>query len=177
MKRKYKKLYSYDFDQTLCFTPDHIEGKKIWESNTGLTWPYNGWYGKSETLDSDVFYIAKNEWVYSEYLKSINDEDAYNIMATGRLAKIKDMRENIDKILDQHNMTFDEVHLNWGSETFKFKCTLFENLIDKTKCDEFIMHDDRIQHLKAFEEWATKQKCDVTIVNVINKKRKYIKNI
>ena len=171
-----KTLYSFDFDDTLCHTPDHIEGKKQWETITGLSWPYNGWWGKAETLDTDVFYVPKNEWVYQRYLDAVADEDAYLIMATGRLRKVVGMRENIDKILNQHNLSFDEVHLNWGGDTYKFKTTLFEEMIEKTGCDHFVMYDDRHEHLVKFEEWAKEQPCDVTIVDVKNKTTKTIKN-
>lgn len=166
-----KKLYSYDFDDTLVYSPRPENGKKTWEEETGETWPYNGWWSKVETLDTDIFYIPKNEWVYKEYLKSKAEGDSYMILATGRLDKIKGMRESIEKILIQHNLSFDEIHLNWGSDTFKFKTTLFEKLIEKTKCEHFIMYDDRFEHLKNFKKWATNQDIKITIVDVVNKKK------
>jgi hypothetical protein len=90
--------------------------------------------------------------------------------------KVKGIQENVEAILNQHNLSFDEVHLNWGGDTFKFKTTLFENLIKKTKCDHFVMYDDRYEHLVKFYEWAKEQSCDVTIVDVKNKRTRTIKN-
>lgn len=171
-----KTLYSFDFDDTLCFTPDHHDGKKHWEKTTGLSWPYTGWWGKSETLDPEIFYVPKNEWVYERYLEAKADTDAYMILATGRLRKVKGMQENVEAILNQHNLSFDEVHLNWGGDTFKFKTTLFEDLIKKTKCDHFVIYDDRYEHLVKFYEWAREQSCDVTIIDVKNKRTRTIKN-
>jgi hypothetical protein len=169
-------LFSFDFDDTLCHTPDQHEGKRQWEKTTGLTWPYGGWWGKAESLDTEVFYIPKNEWVYQKYLDAVSEEESYVIMATGRLQKVPGMRANVDKILNQHNLSFDEIHLNWGGDTFRFKTTLFEQLIKKTKCDHFVMYDDRHEHIVKFIEWARSQSCDVTIVDVKNKTTRTIKN-
>lgn len=166
---KTKTLYCFDFDGTLVHSPMPHEGKDIWLKETGIVWPYNGWWGKSESLDSDVFFVAKHEWVYQRYLEAVADEDNYTIMATGRLEKVSGMRKNVEKILNQHNLSFEEIHLNWGGDTFKFKTKLFEQLIEKTNCDNFIMYDDRHEHLVKFREWAKEQDCEVTVVDIVNK--------
>lgn len=165
-----KTLYCFDFDGTLVHTPGPHEGKEHWIKETGISWPYNGWWGKSESIDTKVFYIPKNEWVYQRYLEAVSDEDSYLIMATGRLQKVPGMRGNVEKILKQHNLSFDEIHLNWGGDTFRFKTKLFEELIIKTKCEHFVMYDDRHEHLVKFNEWATEQTCVVTVIDIINKK-------
>lgn len=165
-------LYSFDFDGTLCFSPEPIEGKKIWLEKTKTDWPYVGWWGKAETLDSNIFYVPKNEWVYKEYLKSKAENNSYTIMATGRLEKVKNMRKNVETILNFHNMSFDEVHLNTLGDTFRYKVKLFENLINKTKCKHFIMYDDRYHHLVNFEKWAKEQSIKITIIDVKNKTEK-----
>ena len=67
---KTKTLYCFDFDGTLVHSPMPHEGKDIWLKETGIVWPYNGWWGKSESLDSDVFFVAKHEWVYQRYLET-----------------------------------------------------------------------------------------------------------
>lgn len=164
-----KRLVCFDFDDTLCNTPDPSEGKKIFFEKTGKPWPYQGWWGRADSLDLSVFDIPLNKWVYSKYLDSISNPDNYTILATGRLKKSLGMIENIQKILNFHNLSFDEVHLNWGGDTFKFKTTLFEQLIDKLGVEEFVMYDDRLEHLEKFEEWANSQNTTITIVDVINK--------
>lgn len=164
-----KTLYSFDFDGTLVHSPEPHEGKLTWLRETGIQWPYNGWWGKAESLDTKIFYVPKNEWVYQRYLEAVSDEDNYNILATGRLQKVPGMRENVERILNQHNLSFDEIHLNWGGDTFRFKITLFEQLIQKTKCDDFVMYDDRHEHLIKFRDWAKEQSCPVTVVDIVNK--------
>ena len=180
-------LYSFDFDDTLFHTMLPDPGESIWQEKTGQPWPHRGWWSKPETLDLEVFDTPKNDWVYKEYLKATEDTDSLRILATGRLQKVPNMRENIEKILNKHNFSFDEIwsiksadeqqngngskgiYLNWGGDTFAFKTTLFEKLIEITKCDKFVMYDDRDEHLPRFEEWANNQQIPIEIVDVVRK--------
>lgn len=182
------KLYSFDFDATLFDTPDENLGKKIWEEKTGKKWPYIGWWSKSETLDNDIFEIKLNDWVYKEYLKSSSEDNSLRVLITGRLNFVPNMRNNVLKTLRKDNITFDEiltiknkdeekingkegVYLNWGGDTFNFKKQLFEKLIEKTNCEEFIMYDDRIEHIERFKNWAKSKDFKITIIDVINKNK------
>ena len=79
------------------------------------------------------------------------------------------MLENVKKILNQHNLSFDEIYLNWGGDTYNFKTALFEQLIKKTNCEDFVMYDDRHEHLVKFRNWAKEQNCPVTVVDIVNK--------
>ena len=182
-----KTLYCFDFDDTLCHTMTPDPGERMWFEKTGLDWPYQGWWSKPETLDPEYFHTPKNEWVYQKYLDARKDENSTLVLATGRLQRVPKMRENIERILNQHNFSFDEVwkvksndrlqngngekgiYLNWGGDTFKFKSTLFETLIKVTQCDHFVMHDDREEHLIRFEDWAKEQSIPITIVDVVKK--------
>jgi hypothetical protein len=165
----YNTLYSFDFDDTLIHTMLPDPGMQIWEEKTGKPWPYVGWWSKPETLDTSIFDTPKNEWVYKKYVDAKKDPSGYVILATGRLDTVSGMREGVERILDNYGMTFDEIHLNWGGDTFKFKTTLFQKLIAKTGCRHFFMYDDRADHLPHFEEWAKNQLCTVTVVDVVNK--------
>ncbi len=173
---KYKRLISFDFDDTLCHTPKPEDGKTIWFEKTGTVWPHNGWWGKSESIDMDIFDIPVNQWVYKKYLEAISDPENYVILATGRLKKSPGMIENVQRIVNYHNLSFDEIHLNWGGDTYKFKTLLFEQLIEKLEVKEFTMYDDRQEHLVKFEDWAAEHHVDVTVVDVVNKKETLFKN-
>lgn len=165
----YKRLISFDFDDTLCHTPKPEEGEIIWKEKTGTDWPYNGWWGRSESIDPEIFYIPLNQWVYKKYLEAVSDPDNYVILATGRLRKKEGMLENVMKILNQHNLSFDEIHLNWGGDTYNFKTKLFEEKIEELGVKEFVMYDDRHEHLVRFNEWAADHHVTVKVVDVINK--------
>ena len=166
-----KKLISFDFDKTLCFTPEPEEGQVIFKNVTGLDWPYRGWWGRGETLNLEIFPIPINQYVYKDYLKYSDDPDSYIILATGRLSKL---RKEVEDVLMSHNFSFDEVHLNPGMDTYLFKTQLFEKLISKHKPDVFIMYDDRSEHLSKFVHWAKTQACEIHIIDVINKTTKIV---
>jgi len=166
----YKRLISFDFDDTLCHTPKPEEGEKIWLEKTGTVWPYNGWWGHSESINPEIFYVPLNKWVYDKYLEAVADPENYVILATGRLKKKEGMLDNVMKILNQHNLSFDEIHLNWGGDTYNFKTKLFEEKIEELSVKEFVLYDDRHEHLVRFEEWAEEHHIDVKVVDVVNKK-------
>jgi len=172
----YKKLICFDFDGTLCHTPEPLQGEKIWLEKTGTVWPYRGWWGKEESLDTDIFDIPVNDWVYKKYLEAIADDEAYVILATGRLDKALNMRNRVESILIKNNLSFDSVYLNTGGDTFRFKTKLFETLTEEIGAVEMIMYDDRQEHLVKFEQWATEQPFDVTIVDVVKKEIKTFEN-
>ena len=170
---KYKRLISFDFDKTLFHTPEPELGKDIFLEKTGNNWPHRGWWGKPETLDMNIFDIPLNQWVYSKYVEFSDIEENFMILATGRLMKVDGMFDNVNKILDKNSIEFNEVHLNWGEDTLKFKLKLFEQKIQHLGVEEFIMLDDRQEHLVEFEDWANdfskKNNIKITIVDVISK--------
>jgi hypothetical protein len=166
---QYKKLICFDFDDTLFHTPLPEDGKIVWKEKTGTEWPHRGWWGKHESIDNEIFDIPKNEWTYQRYLEAVADPDAYVILATGRLDKVPGMRAGVEKILRENNIEFDEVHLNWGSDTFIFKCNLLERTVEKLGVYDLTFYDDREEHLPKFVEWAKEQDIKSTIVDVVNK--------
>lgn len=167
-----KKLICFDFDDTLCHTIKEQDGKLIWKEKTGKDWGHVGWWSKPESLDMDIFDTKVNPYVHAEYLDAIADPQNHVIMATGRLERL---REPVVKILDNLGLEFDDIYLNTGGDTYLFKARLFERLIRRLRPTEFIMYDDRYEHLIKFEHWAKTIDCKVTIIDVINKTRKVYK--
>ena len=160
-----KNISVFDFDGTLFYTPTPDEGKKVFKSKFGFEWPYRGWWSKKETLDEETFHIPMNQWVYREYLKAMSN-DHFVILATGRM---ESLRKEVQSILSNNNLEFDEVHLNPGMETFLFKSKLFENSIKKHKAISLTMYDDRSEHLIKFKEWAKTQDCEINIIDINRK--------
>jgi FMN phosphatase YigB (HAD superfamily) len=170
---EYKKLISFDFDYTLCHTLEPLEGMRIWKEKTGADYPFTGWWGRPESMDMDVFDIELNKNTYDEYLKAVSDSSNYVILATGRVEKL---RPQVLKILNKYNLSFDGVFLTTG-KTYDYKRDLFERLIKEIKPEEFIMYDDREEHIIDFCEWAKTQPCDVTVIDVKKDTTTKIKNI
>ena len=159
-----KKLFSFDFDDTLIKTPFPEEGKRIWKERTGKDWPHRGWWSRPESLNMEIFNIALNKKIYKRYQQAISDPDNYVILATGR---IKPLENEVYEILGHYGLSFDETYLNPGIDTFEFKSNLFEKLINELQPEEFIMYDDRQEHLVRFVEWANGMPCKVTIMDAI----------
>lgn len=167
-----KKLISFDFDKTLIMTPLEEEGKLAWEKHYNTHFPKRGWWSHPESLDLNVFQPKPNDWVLSEFIKATS-EDNYVFIATGRIKKLEN---HVQKILEYNNINkrdfsrtfgYDDLFTNTGGETFYFKCNLFEKIIrDNPGADEFIMYDDREEHLDKFCEWAEKQPIKIKIYNV-----------
>ena len=99
-----------------------------------------------------------------------NYYEVYNELGYGFLEKVHNMLNHVETILNKHNLSFDEIHLNWGGDTYNFKTKLFETLIKEVGATEMVMYDDRSEHLVRFEEWAEEHHIDITVVDVINKK-------
>lgn len=170
------KLIAFDFDKTLIHTMEPEEGRKIWLKERGENFPHpTGWWSKKESLDTSIFYPAMNMWTYNKYLEAIADEDNYVFIATGRMDKLKN---EVQTILDFHDFKFHDVFCNWGSETFKFKTRLFEQILRKNpKATDLIIYDDRHEHLDKFVDWAADVEktthTKISIIDVINKVQMY----
>lgn len=164
----FDKLICFDFDGTLIHTPTPETGRDEWEKATGLSWQGRGWWGNAESLNTKIFYPPVNQWVYNQFLNYQSDDKNYVFIATGRLQKLE---RHVQKVLDLHDIKCD-LFCNTGGETFNFKRHLFEKIISENpSAKEFIMYDDRHEHLDRFVEWGKFQKIKVTIIDVINKKQ------
>lgn len=163
---KIKKLVCFDFDDTICHTIKPEEGKDIWHKAKGEVWPHIGWWSKPETLDLDIFDTKINPYVHSAYLDVKSDPNNFVFLATGRVEKL---REEVTAVLDNLGLEFEAIYLNTGGDTFKFKTKLFEKMIRSIKPEEFIMFDDREEHIVKFREWAKTIDCKITIIDVIHK--------
>jgi len=183
------RLICFDFDKTLIHTMEPEEGRQIWLREKGENFPHpTGWWSKPETLDLEVFYPTVNQWTIKRYAEAISDSDNYVFIATGRMEKLKPLVEKIlisEHVIEQtkkylgeksKGIIVDDVFCNWGSETYKFKTRLFEGIIRKNpKATEFILYDDRHEHLVKFVEWAaiieSQYSIKVSIIDVLNTKQ------
>jgi hypothetical protein len=161
-----KTIVIFDFDSTLVNTMGQEDGKKIWLEKKGVEYPHLGWWAREESLDTEVFSHPLNEPIYQEYIKYIHKKDTAVFLVTGRMQKIK---AKVLAIVDMHKLSFDGIHCNNVGDTFHFKSKLFEKMIsDNPKTKEFIMYDDRQEHIIKFTHWMKNFDVKITLHDVVN---------
>lgn len=160
--KKITKLSVFDFDGTLVDTPLPDIGKKQYQEKTGNPWPYEGWWGKRESLDMEVFDIKAIPSVKTSYHEEKSKSETLMVMLTGRMKTHKvDMTLDVKKILDTHGFEFDEYILNQGGSTDMAKMKSIEKLLKNYPDVDFIeMWDDRTEHISIFEAFGAKLVAD-----------------
>jgi len=145
----------FDFDGTLVDTQTPDEGKLIWEDKTGNKWPYKGWWGRKESLDNDVFEQPVIKSTLDYYNSYLGNDDCLNIMLTGRRKKLS---YDVEIILSDNNLVFDEYRYNYGGETLKNKIEQLTEILIKNKAsvDTLNIFEDRYEHIISFKEFLNK---------------------
>ena len=106
-----KRLVAYDFDGTLIDSPEKEWGKKIWKEKTGEEYPHVGWWGRQESLNTDVFEIKPFPTILSKLKEDMNDPDTHVIILTSRMEKL---RPELENILNLNNISVDEIIMKSG---------------------------------------------------------------
>ena len=155
------KIAIFDFDGTLMDTPTPLEGKKVWEEKKGEPYPYKGWWGRRESLDTEVFDIKPILPTIEEYERLSEERNTLMIMLTGRLPNQKDQ---IEQILNDNNVIFDEYHYKEGGDTLFSKVNTIESLLNRfPNVETIVMYEDREPHAISFNEWGKDKKLDLTV--------------
>ncbi len=148
-----KKIINiFDFDGTLIDTQTPEQGKVIWESKTGSKWPYKGWWGRKESLDNNVFEQPVIKSTLEYYNSYLEDDNCLNIMLTGRRKKLSD---EVEIILSDNNLVFDEYRYNYGGETLKNKIEQLTEILIKNvgSVETLNMFEDRYEHIVSFKDF------------------------
>ena len=157
-----KKVTVFDFDGTLIYTAESSQENrdKVFDK-----YGYNGrgWWSRKESLDVDIFYPTKNEWIVKKYEEAKADPNTIVILMTGRLIQLEG---EVQKILEFHGLKFDRIHCNTGGDTYTFKLRKFEALLREFAYAELTMYDDRTEHVLEFQKWAPRTKRVVNIIHV-----------
>jgi FMN phosphatase YigB (HAD superfamily) len=154
MSKKITKLSIFDFDGTLVNTPLPDTGKQQYHDKTGKVWPHEGWWGRHESLDLNVFEMPTLEEVIVDYEKAKTEDSTAVILLTGRMIKLSD---HVKVILDAKGLKFDEYHFNRGGATEDAKKKSMERLLEKyNDVTEMELWDDRLAHIPIFEDFLQK---------------------
>ena len=108
-----KRLVIFDFDGTLIDSPEKESGKVIWKQKTGQDYPYDGWWGRKESLNTDVFDIRPFPSVLAQLEREKATPDTKVVILTARMEKL---RPEIENILSLNNIVVDDVILKKGGE-------------------------------------------------------------
>ena len=140
-----KRLIAFDFDATLFNTPDDVQGKKTWEKKKGEKYPYEGWWGRPESLDLDVFDIKPYAKVLAKLRKEVARKDSYVIVLTARHKKL---RAEVQAILDANNIKVDRLDMKAGRKTKGEK--ILDYLEEMPELKEVFVYDDQEKHLDSY---------------------------
>lgn len=108
-----KRLVVFDFDGTLIDSPEKKSGKLEWEEKTGQPYPYDGWWGRKESLDTEVFDIKPFPSIKKQLEQEKNIPDTDVVILSSRMEKL---RPQIEEILRNNNIEVDDVILKRGGE-------------------------------------------------------------
>lgn len=151
-KKLITKLSIFDFDGTLIDTPLPDKGRIEYQEKTGQPWPYEGWWGRHESLDMQVFDMQPVESVIEAYEQEIINPETIVVMLTGRMVKLS---QHVETILHTKGFKFDEYHYNRGGTTFEAKISTLEKLLNKyPDVTTISMWDDRQEHIDGFKAWG-----------------------
>jgi tRNA nucleotidyltransferase/poly(A) polymerase len=164
--RAEKKVVFYDFDGTLMDSPLPETGKQIYRQKTGKVYPHQGWWGRAESLDLDIFDIQTNSDVESAFRKDSSDPNTYVVLLTNRLSKLE---QPIKKVLDKHNMYFDEYSFkNDGREKGERVLDILKRSYPDVNKIEFYDDDDR--HIQNVRDNLIDTDYDFNVYHVIDGK-------
>lgn len=82
-EQKITKLFVFDFDGTLVNPPGPVEGKRVFEQETGKRWPHKGWLGWPESLLPPIRVLPGP--ALAEFRSHVNRAGSYTIVLTGRV--------------------------------------------------------------------------------------------
>lgn len=142
-----KIIAIFDFDATLFDTPlPTKENREILRLFKGYDKP--GWWGRAESMDTDVFEINPNPWIKERYLFHKSKEHTLFLL-TGRIQKLKD---TVEKLTDTHGFDFDDKYFADGRKTIIFKEDIIRKLVKEHNPSEVYFYDDRTEHIPTFRK-------------------------
>lgn len=109
------KLAFFDFDGCLADTPHPDSGKHIWADHHQKIWPFQGWWGRIESMCLDAFKIKTHQPQHEAWRK-LYDQGYKTFVLTSRLPKFEPIIQTIlidneidmDGILTMTNRTKGE---------------------------------------------------------------------
>ncbi len=108
-----KRLCVIDFDGTLIDSPELETGKLAWEKHYNKKFPYKGWWGRKESLDTDIFDIKAFPSVVAQLNREKNIPDTKVLFWQ---QEGKRLRSEVENVLKLNGIVVDDVILKRGNE-------------------------------------------------------------
>jgi tRNA nucleotidyltransferase (CCA-adding enzyme) len=140
-------ISAYDMDGTLLNTPLENEGREEWEKRTKEKFPFIGWWGRSESLDTQIFDIKPFPNILSHYMKDFNDKNNYTLILTNRVQKLDD---TIIRVFKENNIPIYDLNTKAGRENKGERLKLIYEKFPNVKIINF--YDDDMRHLNDVRE-------------------------
>jgi hypothetical protein len=184
---KINRISIFDFDGTLIDTDTPESGKTLWQKEFGFEWPFKGWWGRPESLDSRIYFeknkgmlspevyekgISKNIFdnapisrTLSAYKEQSARPDTLSILLTGRHTGVGQL---VTDILNSKGMKFDDYIYKTGNlDTADFKVEVLNKLVSNNPdLKEMEIWEDRDDHLPVFQSWANEQPFKVIVHHI-----------
>lgn len=152
-----KRLAFYDMDGTLMDTPLPEDGKKTWKEVTGEDYPHAGWWGRPESLSTDVFDIKPFPTVLSQLKDDTARPDTQTVLLTNRIERL---RPHVENLLMVNGIRLDVLDLKSGGEEKDER--ILRHLENNPNVKEISVFDDRDKELKLLS--PLKDKVDNNII-------------
>jgi len=99
------KIVFFDFDGCLGDTPLPEYGKPIWSNYHGKEWPFQGWWGRVESMCPEAFDIKLIDEQHQKLI-TYKEEGYLVFILTSRLLRFENI---ISDILLKHNIEIDGI--------------------------------------------------------------------
>ena len=140
------RLCAFDFDATLMNTPEKETGQRFWSRKMGMPFKYQGWWGRPESLDMDIFDIKPFPKVLSILNKDVKTPDTYSIVLTSRQEKLRPL---VQAVLDTNHITVDKLDMQRDQRTKGQKILDYARKFPDLK--EINVYDDRDTDITSYE--------------------------
>lgn len=139
------KLEVFDFDGTLINSPQKEIGIELWSKLKGIPYPYQGWWGRTESLDLTVFDIKPFPKILSILNNAIKDENTLVVILTSRREKL---RKNVEAVLDINMIKVDKLDMKTYEKSKGERLLVYLEYLDDLK--EINVYDDRDSDLESY---------------------------
>jgi hypothetical protein len=147
-------IINFDFDGTIADSPMSDEGKIIWKNKTGEDYPHNGWWGRKESLNDEVFDVKGFSSVINLIKSENRKPNTYNVMLTSRIPRVSD---SVQFLLKKFGLEFDSLSFKSGGSSEKDERILdYLSKFPEGSIKEINVYDDREKEFKVFRSLKPK---------------------